>query len=155
MKKTIFKPILFILSCEFAGIVGSIFTFPSIPTWYASLTKPSFTPPSWLFGPVWTILFALMGVSLYLVWINKSKLKPFAIKLFFVQIILNIFWSVIFFGLKMPVWAFGEIVMLWVFIFLTIAEFYKINKTAGILLIPYLAWVSFATLLNFAIAILN
>lgn len=151
------KVILFILGAEAAGLIGSVFTFPAISTWYATLIKPDFTPPSWLFGPVWTTLYALMGISAYLIWskgYKKANVK-FALNIFVVQLILNVLWSIIFFGLKNPTLAFGEIVMLWSFILLNIYYFYKINKTAGLLLVPYLAWVSFASLLNLAIALLN
>lgn len=144
-----------ILLSEGAGILGSFFTVASIPTWYATLTKPSFSPPGFVFGPVWTILYALMGISLYLVWVSKAISKSYAIKLFFVQLILNAVWSIIFFGLRSPGLAFIEIIALWVAIALTIKAFQHISKAASYLLYPYLAWVSFASILNFAIWILN
>ncbi|OGG24866.1 TspO protein [Candidatus Gottesmanbacteria bacterium RIFCSPHIGHO2_12_FULL_40_13] len=140
---------------EGVGILGSLFTVSSIPTWYANLTKPPFSPPNYVFGPVWTTLYALMGISLYLVWISRIKSKQYAVKLFFVQLALNAVWSIIFFGLKRPGLAFIEIIALWVAIILTIKAFQKISKTASYLLYPYLAWVSFASILNFAIWILN
>jgi len=151
------KLIVAILICELAGIVGSVFTMPSIPAWYASLQKPGFSPPNWLFAPVWTTLFALMGVSLYLIWnkISKNKQAKKALVVFAVQLILNILWSVLFFGLRSPFYAFIEIVVLWIAIALTIFKFYKISKNAGLLLIPYLLWVTFATILNGYIWILN
>jgi len=146
-----------ILVCFLAAGVGSAFTAPAIPTWYTTLNKPFFSPPSWLFAPVWTILYFLMGVSLYLIWNtkenNKDKKKSY---LFFAtQLTLNTLWSIIFFGLKNPTLAFVEIIFLWIAIFVTIKSFLKINKRAGQLLFPYLAWVSFATLLNLAVALLN
>lgn len=159
MPKNISKLIVSIGLCLGAGIVGSFFTVSSPPagglTWYATLNKPFFSPPNWIFGPVWTILYIIMGVSLYLVWVSKSKLKQKGINLFLIQLGLNVLWSVIFFGLKNPVLALVDIVALWGVIFLTIKSFYKINKLAGNLLIPYLLWVSFATLLNLSIVVLN
>lgn len=144
------KLILSIGVCLGAGGLGSLFTFSAIPTWYATLNKPFFSPPNWLFGPVWTILYILMGVSLYLVW-TKEKVPS----VFWVQLILNALWSIIFFGLKNPTFGLIDIIALWIAIFLTIKAFYKINKLAGNLLLPYLAWVTFATILNLSIVILN
>ena len=150
MPKNFPKLILSIGLCLGAGYLGSIFTTPVIPTWYAALNKPSFSPPDWVFAPVWTILYILMGISLYLVWI-KTRIPT----IFWIQLILNVTWSIIFFGLKNPTLAFVNIIALWVAIFLTIKSFYKINKLAGQLLFPYIAWVSFAGLLNLSIIILN
>ncbi len=151
------KLILSIGVCLGAGILGSFFTVNSIPTWYTALNKPVFSPPNWVFAPVWTILYILMGISLYLVISNKEKgkSKKWAVQVFAVQLILNALWSIIFFGLKNPALAFLEILVLWASIFLTIKVFFNINKLAGKLLIPYLAWVSFATLLNLSIVLLN
>ncbi|MEK7167652.1 MAG: TspO/MBR family protein [Patescibacteria group bacterium] len=144
----ILKLILAILVCELAGIIGSVFTVNAIPNWYNSLEKPFLSPPNWIFGPVWTTLYLMMGISLFLVWKNKTKT---ALTLFFVQLVLNSVWSIIFFGLQSPGIAFGELLILWVFILLTIISFYKISKPAAFLLIPYILWVSFAGYLNFAI----
>lgn len=141
--------------CLGAGVLGSFFTVSSIPTWYTTLNKPSFSPPNWIFAPVWTVLYILMGVSLYLVWISKSKLKQNALYLFFVQLGLNALWSLIFFGLHNPSLALVDIIALWVAIILTMRAFLKINKISGRLLVPYLAWVSFATYLNYSIWVLN
>ncbi|HRN70934.1 MAG TPA: tryptophan-rich sensory protein [Candidatus Woesebacteria bacterium] len=139
-----------------AGIIGSIFTFESIPTWYASINKPFFTPPNWIFGPVWTALYILMGITLYLTWESKpAKVRTYAIYFFFVQLVLNTIWSILFFGLKWPFGAFIEIVLLLSFIILTAFYMYKVNKLSGYLLIPYICWVTFASLLNFAILMLN
>ncbi len=143
--------ILLVALCESAGVIGSIFTFSSINTWYVDLNKPFFNPPSWIFGPVWTTLYFLMGVSLYLVW-GKKKTD---LKWFWIQLVLNSIWSIVFFGLKNPALAFIIIVFLWISIFLTIKDFKKVNKTASYLLFPYLAWVGFASLLNLSIVILN
>lgn len=143
--------------CFLAGGIGSLFTFSAIPAWYAALQKPFFNPPNWLFGPVWSTLYFLMGVSLYLILNKKSqkKEKRQGLAYFFVQLFLNALWSIIFFGFHLPVFAFLEIIILWIMIFFTIKYFLKVVKTAGWLLIPYLAWVSFAGLLNLSIAILN
>ena len=135
-----------------AGI-GSFFTSSSVGTWYVTLVKPVFNPPSWVFGPVWTVLYLLMGISLYMVWIKRVEIK--AMIFFGVQLFLNALWSIIFFGLNNPLYAFIEIILLWFSIVFTIYYFYKIEKTAAYLLIPYLLWVSFAAILNFSIMILN
>jgi len=146
MKKLLYA----IIICQLAGLIGSVFTDTGM--WYQSLTKPFFQPPNYLFGIVWPILFLLMGVSLYLVW-DMRNIR--ALRLFGLQLVLNILWSALFFGLKQPILALIEIFVLWYFIFLTTKEFYKINKTAGYLLVPYLLWVSFAIVLNLSIVILN
>lgn len=148
---------IFILVCEAAGFLGSLFTAPAIPTWYANLQKPSFNPPNWLFAPVWTTLYALMGIAAYLVWkagIEKNEVR-IALALFAIQLVLNILWSYLFFKLQSPLYALIEIVILWLFILLTMISFLKVSKTAGLLLLPYLLWVSFAAILNFAIFRLN
>lgn len=139
-----------------AGVIGSIFTTPAIPGWYATLQKPSFTPPNWVFGPVWTTLFVMMGISLFLVWRHPSNTAiKRAILVFGVQLFFNICWSIFFFGLKSPLLAFIDIIFLWIAILLTIIKFYKISAIASLLLIPYLLWVSFASILNLAIVLLN
>ena len=152
-----FKLVLAIIICQLAGFIGSLFTMPAIAGWYSQLNKPSFNPPNWLFGPAWLTLYTLMGISAYLIWrrgIAKKEVKT-ALIIFGVQLILNSLWSIIFFGLKLPWLAFAEISLLWIFILLTILKFLKISQPAGLLLLPYLAWVSFASLLNFSIARLN
>ena len=141
----------FVLLCQAAGTIGSIFTFSAIPNWYAYLNKPFFNPPNWIFGPVWTTLYTLMGISVYLVW-KKRKGIPFW---FWVQLVLNALWSILFFGLQNPILAFVGVIFLWLSIFLTITSFYRIHKTAAYLLVPYLLWVTFASLLNASIALLN
>ena len=148
---------LSIIGCELVGIAATPFTTAGIYTWYNRIIKPSFQPPNWVFGPVWTILYALMGIAAYLVWEKgweKREVKA-ALGIFGIQLILNFFWSLIFFGNKAFGWAFVEILFLWVFIALTIWKFYKISKTAAYLLIPYILWVSFASVLNGAIWWLN
>lgn len=146
--------ILSLILCLGAGFFGSLFTFQSIPTWYATLNKPFFSPPNYIFGPVWTTLYILMGISLYLVLTKKPKDKG-ATNYFFIQLILNFFWSIIFFYLHAPFIAFIEILFLLAFIILTFVSFYKIEKNAAYLLIPYIIWVSFAAILNLSIALLN
>ena len=143
--------------CQAAGTIGSFFTASSVDTWYADLAKPAFNPPSWVFGPVWITLYALMGISLYLIWESRSKPKDIRIAsaVFYVQLALNACWSLIFFGLLEPGWAFAEILMLWISIVATIFAFYKIRPVAAYILAPYLAWVSFAAVLNYAIWQLN
>lgn len=144
-----------IVICQLAGIIGSFFTVSSVSTWYLTLNKPFFNPPSWLFGPVWITLYLLMGISLYLIWNNYSKDMKLPLIFFGIQLGLNSLWSIIFFGLQNPLFAFIEIIILWVFIFLSIIGFYKKSKTAAYLLIPYILWVSFAAILNFSIFYLN
>jgi tryptophan-rich sensory protein len=143
--------------CEGVGIVSAFFTTRAIPTWYATLVKPSFNPPNWVFGPVWTTLYALMGVALFLVWRAglSSPGARAALALFAVQLALNFAWSWLFFGIHQPGWAFAEIVALWVAIAATIVTFFGISRAAGWLMSPYLAWVSFAAALNFAYWRLN
>lgn len=153
----ILKLIVSIGICLIAGAVGSIFTMPSIPTWYATLNRPAIAPPNWIFGPVWTTLFILMGIALYIVWqkgADKKDVKS-AVILFGTQLLLNIFWSILFFGMQRPLYSFMEIIFLWLAILATILAFFKISKTAGWLLIPYILWVSFASYLNLAFYLLN
>lgn len=151
------KLIFALVVCQLAGVVGSIFTTPSIPTWYASLQKPFFTPPSWLFAPVWITLFILMGVSVYLIWVKgvKNKQVKIALLIFGIQLVLNVLWSFLFFGLHSPFYGFIDIVVLWVAIALTILKFFNISRKAGALLLPYIVWVTIAMALNFYIWMLN
>jgi tryptophan-rich sensory protein len=147
---------LWICISEAVGISGAIFTSAAIPSWYALLNKPSFSPPNWLFGPVWTILYVMMGTAMGLFVSTKTKFrKQRASGFFVIQLLLNFLWSVVFFGLRQPLWALGEIVMLWIAIVLCIQSFWKVNRIAGYLMLPYLLWVSFASILNFAIVVLN
>lgn len=152
--------IIKLLTCIMAslavGAIGSIATIPNIPIWYAGLDKPWFNPPNWIFGPVWTILYVLMGVALYLVWTSQSKRgKRRAFALFGIQLFLNTAWSIVFFGLHTPWAAVGIIALLLIFIIITMIEFRRFSRIAMYLLVPYLAWVSFASLLNISIAVLN
>lgn len=149
------KLIISIIICQLAGIIGSFFTVSSIPEWYSTLQKPFFNPPNWLFGPVWTLLYFMMGISLYLIWVNKDQLEKKVIIIFGTQLFLNTIWPIIFFGLKTPFWALIEIIFLWIAILLTIIESYQISKKAAYLLVPYLLWVSFAAILNLFLWQLN
>lgn len=143
--------------CQMAGIIGSIFTSSSIPTWYATLQKPMLNPPSWIFGPVWTTLFVLMGIAAYLIYEHGLKKKNIrrALTFFALQLVLNTLWSILFFGFQSPGLALIEIVLLWLSIFYCILLFYKIQKIAAYLLLPYILWVSFASYLNYTLWILN
>lgn len=149
-KKDVLMLVISILICQCAGFVGSFFTRPSISTWYATLDKPPFTPPNWLFSPVWITLFLLMGISLFLIWRRglAEGMVRVAIVFFGSQLIFNILWSVLFFGLRSPLAGFMDIIVLWVAIALTIFYFLKVSKSAGVLLLPYFVWVSFAAVLN-------
>lgn len=145
-----------IVISQLAGFLGSLFTITSSGSWYAEITKPSFNPPNEVFGPVWTILYLLMGIALYLILVSKnSQNRKIGLYLFFTQLILNTLWSILFFGVQSPLFAFIEIIILWIAILFTILYFYKINKTASYLLIPYMLWVTFAAILNFRIYLLN
>jgi len=153
----IIKLIVSILVCFAAAAIGSAATMPSIPTWYATLNKPSFNPPNWLFGPVWTILYLMMAVAAYLIWqkgLKNSKVKV-ALGIFLVQLVLNSAWSIVFFGWHSLWGGFAVIIALWLAILTTIIKFWPLNPVAGWLLIPYILWVSFASLLNLTVALLN
>jgi len=158
MKLTIVIKLIVCLAVTFsAALIGSLFTREAVPDWYANLNKPSFTPPNWLFGPVWTILYLLMAISALIVW-QKGLANPaikIALALYLLQLILNALWSVIFFGLNMPMLAFIEIILLWSAIGLTIFAFARVSILAAVLLVPYILWVSFAAALNFFIWLLN
>lgn len=137
-----------------AGAIGSVFTAKSVSTWYATLAKPAINPPNWLFGPVWTALYIMMGIALYIVWEAKRE-KRKAFTLFGTQLALNAFWSILFFGMRQPFYAFIEIIALWAAILMTIISFYKVKRTAAYLLLPYILWVSYAAVLNYFLFALN
>ena len=146
----------FVAACFGAALVGSAFTIPSIPEWYGSLVKPSFTPPNWLFGPVWSMLYLAMAIAGWLVWCRqRESFVTLPLALFGGQLVLNVLWSILFFGLQAPGIALVEILTLWVAIFATLLSFWRICKIASWLFLPYLAWVSFAAVLNFEIWRLN
>jgi translocator protein len=147
--------IILIIICNLIGAMGAIWT-SSDGNWYRGINKPSFNPPNWIFGPVWTLLFTLMGISLYLIWTSpSSKIKMIALALFVIQFLFNVAWSYLFFGINKPLWAFVEILILLGFIIATTIYFLRINKIAGYLLIPYILWVGFASILNYSIWKLN
>lgn len=145
-----------------AGVVGSIFTSQSVSTWYQTIERPSFSPPNWLFGPVWTLLYVLMGVSLFLVWRSSSTFSEYkrtrkiaAFIAFGTQLILNVLWSFLFFSLRSPQLAFAEILVLLISIAVTIIIFSNISKISAAIMLPYAGWVTFASFLNLQIWLLN
>ena len=139
------------------GAASGFFTVTGVGSWYQTINKPSWNPPGWVFGPVWTTLYVLMGIALFLVWKSDiiAGMKKTAITLFAVQLILNFSWSLIFFNQQQIGWALVEIIVMWIFILLTIFAFAPVNKIAAWLLVPYISWVSFATILNYTIWKLN
>lgn len=147
----------FIVACQLAGIIGSLFTYEAIPTWYATLNRPGIAPPNYVFAPVWTTLYTLMGIAAYLVWKKgwKKKEVKTALYTFGAQLALNTVWSIIFFGWKDLLLALAEILVLWAAIFVTIQQFWKLDKRAAYMMMPYLLWVSFATILNYSFWVLN
>ncbi len=155
--RTFVKLVIAIVVTQLAGIIGSLFTFSAIPTWYATLTKPELNPPSWVFGPVWTTLYILMGVSVFLIWQKGWERRDvkIAVSVYGVQLVLNALWSIVFFGMQSPGLALVNIALLFVSIVSTMILFYKISRPAMYLLIPYILWVSFASYLNYAIYALN
>lgn len=155
--KDLLKLAIFIAACELTGLAGTPFTVAAIPTWYASLNKPPFAPPNWVFGPAWLLLYFLMGTALFLIWqkgLEKKEVK-IAVTFFAVQLVFNALWSPIFFGLKNPLLGLFDIVAMWLAIAATMTKFYPLSKPAFFLMLPYLLWVSFATALNAAILWLN
>jgi tryptophan-rich sensory protein len=143
--------------CYAAAAIGSYFTSSSVGTWYVTLVKPPIAPPGGVIGAVWTVLFLLMGISLFLV-LEEDRSSPevrLGISLFAVQLGLNVLWSFLFFGLRSPVLALGEMLILWVAIAATIRQFLELSRPAAYLLVPYIAWVSFATVLTAWILVLN
>jgi benzodiazapine receptor len=146
----------FLLLSFLAGAIGSVFTIQSIPDWYAFLDKPFFSPPNWVFGPVWTALYALMGISAYIVYEKAGKAKAAgALSMFGIQLGFNTLWSLLFFGLRSPFLGLVCIVALWLSIAVMISRFHAISKIAGYLMVPYILWVSFAGVLNFFVWMMN
>ena len=155
--KEILKLIASVIVVFIAGAIGNFFTLSEITTWYAALTKPTWTPPNWLFGPVWTTLYILMGIALYLIWSKGLEHKDvkIAIGVFAVQLILNTLWSIVFFGMHSLFGGVVTIIILWIAILANIIVFYRISKPAGLLLVPYIVWVSIASYLNYSVYLLN
>lgn len=152
-----FKLVMALLLCQLAGFIGSFFTSKSVTTWYLTINKPPITPPGWLFAPVWILLYFMMGIALYFVWIAKKEEKEikFALILFFTQLVLNTTWSIAFFGLRSPFLGLVNIILLLTALIFTIIQFFKVSKKASYLLLPYLLWLSFATVLNYWIYLIN
>ncbi len=145
-----------IVVCFSAAAIGGIATTSSVGGWYAEIDKPTWNPPDWIFGPVWTLLYLMMAISAWLVWKNSTlESSRFALGWFAFHLLLNVLWSVLFFGLQQPGWAVAEIIILWISIVITIALFYGHSKLAAGLLVPYLCWVTFAAVLNYSIWSLN
>lgn len=143
--------------CHSAGLIGSLLSGDGVSNWYRYLNKPFFTPPDVIFGPVWFTLYTLMGISLYLIWdLNKNtKAVDHGLKWFYAQLLLNAMWSFFFFGVRSPAIALGIILVLNYAIFMCIRYFWNLNRTASYVLIPYISWVLFATVLNFTLMVLN
>ena len=139
------------------GGLSGLVTAQGVRDWYPTLIKPSFNPPSWVFGPVWTLLYLMMGIAAFLVWQKgwDSGAVKVALALFAIQLILNGLWSILFFGIRSPGLAFAEILLLWISIGATVVLFWRVSPVAGMLLLPYEAWVTFAAVLNGSIWILN
>ena len=155
--RDIWKLVVSIIACLAAGAIGSIFTRQAIPTWYATLEKPAFNPPNWLFAPVWTLLYIMMGIAAFLVWRRglENRQVRIALIVFLVQLVLNALWSVAFFGLESPLCGLVVIAALWLAILVTVLKFYRISRVASVLMWPYLLWVTFAAVLNSSIWLLN
>jgi len=150
------KLVFCLFACFSAGLFGSIFTH-DLSGWYQNLNKPAFNPPDWVFAPVWTTLYILMALSAFLIWKRGLKNRPVKIALgfFIAQLVLNVLWTPLFFGLKSPFIALVEIVILWIIILLTIIKFTKLSMLAAIMLVPYILWTSYAAVLNAAIYLSN
>lgn len=157
MKRRFFQGLVFVGTCLLVGAIAGFLTDDAIQTWYVNLKKPFFNPPNWIFGPVWTILYILMGVAGFLVWEKRDEHKHVgaAMEMFWLQLLFNFLWSLIFFGLKNIGFALVDIILLNVLLIICIARFYKIYPKSAYLMVPYLLWAMFATILNGAIALLN
>jgi len=156
-KKRILGLLFAVLLLELAGAFGSLSAIKEIPVWYASLNKPGFTPPDWAFAPIWLTLYALMGIAAFLVYekgFGKKKVK-IALNAFALQLSLNLLWSLMFFGMHQILFGLVDVAILFVAISFTMANFYKVSKTSAFLLVPYLAWVAIATVLNLSVFLLN
>jgi tryptophan-rich sensory protein len=154
---SIVRLIAAVLLCLIIGSAGSLVTTTGAGSWYESLEKPAFTPPNWVFAPVWTTLFILMGIALYLIWQSGTERREvqIALAVFGLQFALNVLWSFLFFGMQSPLLGLVDIVLLWILIAITIVLFYQIRRIAGYLLIPYIVWVTIATALNYSVYIMN
>lgn len=156
MKKDWWKLVVTLLASFMAAAIGSLFTFSSIPTWYAGLHRSILTPPNWVFGPVWTLLYILMAVAAFLVWRKIEKPEARQGLIFWgEQLVLNAVWSIIFFGQHQIILGFVTIVILWLIILINIIWFFRVSRAAGWLMIPYVLWVSFASILNYSVWLVN
>jgi benzodiazapine receptor len=156
-RSNLIKLIICLVVCQFAGVIGSFFTTSAVPTWYASLAKPAFTPPDRLFAPVWISLYLFMGVAVFLVW-RKDRVHrdvKITLTIFLIHLAFNILWPILFFGFRSPLAGLFGIVILWISIIVTIVCFFRISRISSVLLMPYFLWVSFAVILNAAIWELN
>lgn len=149
------KLVAFITLCLGLGSLGGIITAQAIPTWYAGLQRPAFSPPNWVFAPVWTTLYILMAIAAWRISNTQHDCRKKLLGLFFLQLALNVIWTPLFFGLHQPFWAFIDILALWLVLVATVRGFWVVDKTAGLLLLPYLLWVSFASYLNWGFWQLN
>lgn len=155
--KEILRLAISIIIVFVAGAIGTVATLSEIPTWYAALAKPTWAPPNWVFGPVWTTLYILIGIALFLVWrkgTDKKEVK-LALLIFAVQLVLNILWSVVFFGYHSTFGGIIVVIILWIAILINIIVFYRVSRPAGLLLVPYIIWVSIASYLNYSVYLLN
>lgn len=157
MKKSeLFKLLVSLMMPLGLGTLAGIFMATALPEWYANLNQPSFNPPNWIFGPVWSTLYILMGFSLFLIWdVDASKERNLAIYIFLLQLVLNIGWSFIFFNFNMIGLALVDIILLWISIVIMLVLFYRIKPLASAINIPYLLWVTFAAILNTSFYFLN
>jgi tryptophan-rich sensory protein len=153
----IFKLLISIIVCQAAGIIGSFFTARALPGWFAGLNQPSFTPPDWMYAPIWIVMYLLMAIAAFLIWWRGLHIKPVrvAMILFLVQLVLNLLWVVTLFGLQSVLYGLVTVVALWIMVLFTIIQFYKISIAAGTLMIPYILWVTFTVILNGSLYLLN
>ncbi|MDJ0625296.1 MAG: TspO/MBR family protein [Candidatus Caenarcaniphilales bacterium] len=155
MKNKVLSLIGFVFVCQLAGLIGGLITSNSVDTWYSTLIRPSLTPPNWIFGPVWTILYALLGVSSWIIFQSESSWKKRALTAFFINILINVIWSFLFFGLQSTLLGFIWIIVLELSIIWVLVEFWRVSKLASFLMLPYFLWVSFASFVAFNIWWLN
>ena len=149
------KLVISIAVPQVVALSGAYFTITGIDSWYQNIAKPSWNPPNWVFGPVWTILYILMGIALFIIWKSENRDRRTAIIFWVIQLVLNFLWTILFFNQRQILGAFIEMILLWIMILMTIIYFARISKLAAWLMVPYIAWVSFAALLNYAIWQLN
>lgn len=160
--KNLWVLVLFIVLTQGAGLIGSFFTVNAISDWYVFLDKPTFSPPDWVFGPVWIILYTLMAIATYIVWSRRSGLSPAKAEardrgfwIFWVHLVVNALWSILFFGLQNPFYALIDIGALLILLLIVTFYYFRVSLTSGLLMVPYIAWVCFATALNLGIYLLN